>query len=94
MVKIHPSSMVVLPEEEEGVLNVLELVIQPANGKLGISYGSSGITSDNTLNSGAAANISKNTVRMSSTADGDRTAVKTKFTEKLSEIQHLSSARR
>ena len=37
VVEIHPSSMVVLPEEEEGVLNVLELVIQPADGKFGVS---------------------------------------------------------
>ena len=86
MVKIHPSSMVVLPEEEEGVLNVLELVIQPANGKLGVSYGSGGITADDALNSSAAANFSKNTVRMSSTADGYSTAVKTKFKEELPEI--------
>ncbi len=37
VVEIHPASMVVLPEEEEGALNVLELVIQPADGKFGVS---------------------------------------------------------
>jgi len=37
VVEIHPSSMIVLPEEEEGVLNVLELVVQPADRKLCIS---------------------------------------------------------
>ena len=37
VVEIHPSSMIVLPEEEEGVLNVLELVVQPADGELGVS---------------------------------------------------------
>ncbi len=41
VVEIHPSSMVVLPEEEEGVLNVLELVTRQlrrqADGKFGIS---------------------------------------------------------
>ena len=37
VVEIHPSSMVVLPEKEESVLYVLELVIQPADRKLCIS---------------------------------------------------------
>ncbi len=86
--EIHPSSMVVLPEESEGALNVLELVIQPADGKIGISYGSGGITADNTLNRSAATltSTSENTVRTSGAADGDSTAVEAKFTEKLPEI--------
>ena len=37
VVEIHPSSMVILPEKEESILYVLELVIQPANRKLCIS---------------------------------------------------------
>ena len=37
VVEIHPSSMIVLPEEKEGALNVFEFVIQPADGELGIS---------------------------------------------------------
>ena len=37
VVEIHPSSMIILPEKEESVLYVLELVIQPANRKLCIS---------------------------------------------------------
>ena len=39
VVEIHPSSMVVLPEKEESVLYVLELVIQPADWKFGIGDG-------------------------------------------------------
>lgn len=37
VVEIHPSSMIVLPEEKEGVLNMFEFVVQPADGELGIS---------------------------------------------------------
>ena len=37
VVEIHPPSMVVLPEEKEGVLNMFEFVVQPADGELGIS---------------------------------------------------------
>ena len=37
VMEIHPSSMIVLPEEKEGVLNVFEFVVQPADGELGIS---------------------------------------------------------
>jgi len=37
VVEIHPSSMIILPEKEESVLDVLELVIQPADRKLCIS---------------------------------------------------------
>ena len=37
VMEIHPSSMVILPEKEESILNVLEFVIQPANRKLCIS---------------------------------------------------------
>ena len=37
VVEIHPSGVVVLPEEKKGVLNVLELVVQPADGELGVS---------------------------------------------------------
>ena len=37
VVEIHPSSMIVLPEEKEGVLNMFEFVAQPADGELGIS---------------------------------------------------------
>ena len=36
VVEIHPSSMIILPEKEESVLYVLELVIQPADRKFGI----------------------------------------------------------
>ncbi len=84
--EIHPSSMVVLPEELEGALNVLELVVQPADGKIGISQGSGGITADNPLNSSGATGTSENTVRTSGAADGDSTAVEAKFTEKVREI--------
>jgi hypothetical protein len=39
--------------------------------------------------------LAKNTtMRMSSTANGDGTAVETKFIKKLSEIQHLSCGQR
>ena len=31
VVEIHPSSMVVLPEEKEGVLNMFEFVVQPTS---------------------------------------------------------------
>ena len=39
VVEIHPSSMIVLPEEKEGALNMFEFVVQPADrdGELGIS---------------------------------------------------------
>ncbi len=37
VVEIHPSSMIILPEKEESILYVLELVIQPADRKLCIS---------------------------------------------------------
>ena len=37
VVEVHPSSMIVLPEKEESVLYVFELVIQPADRKLCIS---------------------------------------------------------
>ena len=37
VVEIHPSSMVVLPEEKEGVLNMFEFVVQPADGELCVS---------------------------------------------------------
>ena len=86
VVEIHPSSMIVLPEEKEGVLNVFEFVIQPADRKLCISKGSGGITADNALDSSAATNISEYTMRMSSTVDRDSTAVESKFTQKLPEI--------
>ena len=39
MVEIDPSSLVILPEEEVAVLNVPELVIQPADWKFGIGDG-------------------------------------------------------
>ena len=86
VVEIHPSSMIILPEKEESVLYVLELVIQPADRKLCISKGSGGITADNALDSSAATNISEYTMRMSSTVDRDSTAVESKFTQKLPEI--------
>ena len=86
MVEIHPSSMIILPEKEESVLYVLELVIQPADRKLCISKGSGGITADDALDSSAATNISENTMRMSSTVDRDSIAVESKFTQKLPEI--------
>ena len=37
VVEIHPSSMIILPEKEESILYVFELVIQPADRKLCIS---------------------------------------------------------
>ena len=39
MVEIHPSSLVILPEEEVAVLNVFEFVIQPADWKFCVSDG-------------------------------------------------------
>jgi hypothetical protein len=46
------------------------------------------------LNSTLRPTLAKNTMRMSSTANGDGTAVETKFIKKLSEIQHLSCGQR
>ena len=34
--EINPSGLVILPKEKEAVLNVLELVIQPADRKFGV----------------------------------------------------------
>ena len=90
--EIHPSSMVVLPEEEEGVLNVLELVTRQADGKFGNASASVESLRITPFNSSAATNSSENTVRTSSTADGNSTAVGTKFTEELPEIQRLGGA--
>jgi hypothetical protein len=85
--EINPSGLVVLPKEKETVLNVLELVIQPADGKFGICDSSGRVTANDALDSGTAPDIGKDVMGVIGPVDRYRrggAAVDTQLSEELS----------